>query len=235
MRIAIITARGGSKRIPGKNIRPFCGKPMLCWPLEIACKTELFDAIYVSTDDTHIAAVAKAHGALVPCMRPAELADDMASARIAAAHMLRWVIDNVGEVSSFAHIYPTAPFLQAEDLHRGSNLIDAGKNFAYTAKKVDFPFFQAVYLDDAGSPRFIFPMEKVMMRSQDMPVAYIDAGQLYWHSTKAFLAEDRTCGALIEIPAWRAIDIDTEDDWKQAESLAFTMFTDKAIQEGVDR
>lgn len=215
--VAIITARGGSKRIPRKNIRQFCGKPMIAWPIETALASGIFDHVYVSTEDAEIAEIAKEHGAEVPVFRPMELADDMADARSAATHMLQWVLDNVGYVPHLAHIYPTAPLLCVADLERGYELVSHGKQFAYTAQRIGFPFFQAVTLDGTGSPAYFFPMEKAMMRSQDMPDFYIDAGQLYWHQTEPFLRVDRTKGAIIEIEPMRAIDIDTENDWEFAE------------------
>lgn len=223
MRIAILTARGGSKRIPRKNIRPFLGKPMIAWPIEAARQSGLFAHILVSTDDAEIADVAQQYGAEVPFLRPAELADDFTHAHKAARHMLEWALQQWGDIPHFAHIYPTAPLLKADDIRAGYALMQQGKKFAYTAQQLNFPIYQTVICDDAGEICPLFPPEKAGLRSQDMPQAYIDAGQLYWFETAAFLEKElsiRHGTALIPIPAERALDIDTEEDWQQAEKLA---------------
>lgn len=223
MRIAILTARGGSKRIPRKNIRPFLGKPMIAWPLEAARQSGLFDHVLVSTDDEEIADVARQYGGEVPFLRPAELADDVTHAHKAARHMLEWALREWGEITHFAHIYPTAPLLRAEDIRAGYALMEAGKTFAYTAQLLNFPIYQTVILDERGEICPLFPPDKAELRSQDMPQAYIDAGQLYWFKTAAFLEHElhiRQGTALIPIPSERALDIDTEADWLQAEKMA---------------
>lgn len=223
MNIAIITARGGSKRIPRKNIRPFLGKPMIAWPIAAAQRSCCFEHVLVSTEDEEIAGVARRYGAEVPFLRPTELADDFTHAHVAARHMLEWALGEWGEISHFAHIYPTAPLLTPEDIHAGQRLMREGKKFAYTAQKLNFPVYQIAVLDAAGEPRALFPPEQAEMRSQDMPQAYIDAGQLYWYETAAFLRYGTAIPydlALIPLPAERALDIDTELDWKRAERLA---------------
>ena len=199
---------------------------MIAWPLEAARAAQCFEHIFVSTDDAEIAEVARSYGAEVPILRPDSLADDYTPARLAARHMLEWVLENVGPVDCFAHIYPTAPMLLPQDIQQGMQYVQNGKNFAYAAQKVAFPIYQVSTLDEMGSPTYLFPMEKVMMRSQDMPACFIGAGQLYCHRTKPFLATDRTNGAIVEIPSWRAIDIDTTDDWLLAEKFATTMMPD---------
>lgn len=222
MRIAILTARGGSKRIPRKNIRLFLGKPMIAWPLEAARQSDLFDHILVSTDDTEIADIARQYGGEVPFLRPAELADDFTHAHEAARHMLEWALRKWGKIPHFAHIYPTAPLLRAEDIRAGYALMEAGKKFAYTAQQLNFPIYQTVILDERGEICPLFPPDKANLRSQDMPQAYIDAGQLYWFETAAFMEQGlhiRQGTALIPIPPERALDIDTETDWRQAERL----------------
>lgn len=223
MNIAIITARGGSKRIPRKNIRPFRGKPMIAWPLEAARVSAVFDHILVSTDDEEIAAVARTYGAEVPFLRPAALADDFTNAHKAARHMLEWALATWGDIPRFAHIYPTAPMLRAEDIQRGYEMLRAGKKFVYTAQKLSFPIYHIVQVNVAGEVELFFPRTKAMLRSQDMPQAYIDAGQLYWYDTVAFLEKETAIDVgtgLIPIPAERALDIDTEEDWIQAEKFA---------------
>ncbi len=224
MNIAILTARGGSKRIPRKNIRPFMGKPMLAWPIEAARETGLFAHILVSTDDEEIAAVARDCGAEVPFLRPAALADDFTHAHKAARHMLEWALTQWRDIPHFAHIYPTAPLLRPEDIRAGYELMRKGKLFAYTAQRLSFPIYQTVTLGPDDAPLPLFPPEKAAMRSQDMPAAYIDAGQLYWYAVPAFLAHETAVPpantALIPMPPERALDIDTEEDWVRAEQLA---------------
>lgn len=220
--IAIITARGGSKRIPRKNIRPFCGKPMLAWPIEAALASKCFSHVLVSTDDTEIAEIARAAGAEVTFLRPASLADDFTHAHKAARHMLEWALREFGPCKSFAHIYPTAPMLTVDDIRAGRMLIEQGKLFAYTAQAISFPVYQIVIKNEEGSIVPLFPPEKAGLRSQDMPQGYIDAGQLYWFDTQTFLQHelDITKGvALIPVPQERAVDIDTLDDWQRAEKL----------------
>lgn len=223
--IAIITARGGSKRIPRKNIRTFCGKPMIAWPIEAILESRCFSRVLVSTDDASIAQVARDYGAEVPFLRPANLSDDYTHAHIAARHMLEWALERWGYIPSFAHIYPTAPMLTAEDIRAGRELLRQGKSFVYTAQKIPFPVYQIVIEDDQGKIVPLFPPDKYALRSQDMPQGYIDAGQLYWFDTQAFLQHelDITEGvALIPIPPERAVDIDTPDDWQRAEQLMRT-------------
>lgn len=223
MNIAILTARGGSKRIPRKNIRPFLGKPMIAYPIEAAKQSCLFDHILVSTDDEEIAEVSKQYGAEVPFLRSANLADDFTHAHKAARNMLEWALAQEWDIPHFAHIYPTAPMLKAEDICAGYKLMQQGKLFVYTAQKLSFPIYQTVILNEQQEIVPLFSVDKAGLRSQDMPPAYIDAGQLYWYNTAEFLEKETeiTAGTgLIPIPSERALDIDTLEDWAQAEKLA---------------
>lgn len=220
--VAIITARGGSKRIPRKNIRHFCGKPMITWPIEAAWASECFSHVLVSTDDAEIAEVARTAGAEVPFLRPASLADDFTHAHKAARHMLEWALHEFGPCRSFAHIYPTAPMLTPDDIRVGKALIERGKKLAYTAVKLSFPVYQIVIEDEKRNVIPLFPSEKSSLRSQDMPQGYIDAGQLYWFDTQAFLQHELAITegvALIPMPPQRGGDIDTLDDWQRAEKM----------------
>jgi N-acylneuraminate cytidylyltransferase len=125
MNVAIIPARGGSKRIPRKNIRDFCGKPIIAYSIEAAKKSNCFDHIIVSTDDEEIARVARDWGAEVPFMRPAELSDDYTGTIPVIAHAVNWISENIGEVKYACCIYATAPFLSSEDLQKGLQLIQS--------------------------------------------------------------------------------------------------------------
>jgi N-acylneuraminate cytidylyltransferase len=228
MSVAVITARGGSKRIPRKNIRTFCGKPMIAWPIAAALASGCFGHVLVSTEDHEIAEISRAHGAEVPFLRPAHLADDYTHAHKAARHMLEWALKEHGFCDSFAHIYPTSPMLLPEYIRLGRDLVLSGKKCAYTAQKISFPIYQAVTLNEKGQVVNMFPPDKARMRSQDMPETFIDAGQLYYFNTQAFLLEETAISsdiALIQIPAERALDLDTEDDWRLAEKMAALLGT----------
>lgn len=228
MHIAIITARGGSKRIPRKNIRLFLGKPMIAWPIKAAKEANCFSHILVSTEDKEIAECAVSYGAEVPFLRPIDMADDFTHAHIPAQHMLRWAMQQWDDIKCVSHIYPTAPLLQADDILSGFALVQKDKLFAYTAQKITFPIYQTVIIDQEGTVIPLFTSEKASLRTQDMPQAYIDAGQCYWYATtEVFLNHELITPsntALIPIPSERAIDIDTEEDWYLAERMAKALF-----------
>jgi pseudaminic acid cytidylyltransferase len=222
MRIAVIPARGGSKRIPRKNIKKFCGKPMIAWPLEVAKASSLFDHIIVSTDDAEIAGVAQAWGAEVPFVRPAELSNDYAGTTEVIAHATRWAIEQSWSLTEVCCIYATAPFIQVEDLKRGLEALESGNwAYAFSVTESVFPIFRAFHQHPDGGVEMFFP-EQFEKRSQDLPVALHDAGQFYWGLPDAWLGLKRLFGRHsmpVIIPKWRVQDIDSEDDWKRAEIL----------------
>lgn len=223
MTLAIITARGGSRRIPRKNIRPFLGKPMIAWSIEAAKKAGCFAHILVSTDDEEIASVSLQYGAEVPFMRPENLADDFTHAHVAAKHALEWAIENWGPVPEFCHIYPCAPMLPAAKIREGLELIRKGASNAYAMQRVPFPIYQVLVRNSGGRLEALFPPEKAALRSQDMPEAFVDAGQMYWFKTEYFLSRETAIGpetAVVEMPREACIDIDTPEDWVFAERLA---------------
>ena len=223
MKIVIITARGGSKRIPRKNVKKFLGKPMIAWSIEAALKSGCFEHILVSTDDEEIARIARDYGAETPFLRPQNLADDFTHAHVAARHALEWAFANWGKIDAFCHIYPAAPLLTPQKIQEGLVCIQNGATNADGFERLNFPLYQILTQDADGGLKHIFEPEKVTMRSQDMPVAYIGAGQLYWFETNYFLEHETAIGpktAIIEIPREMAIDIDTEEDWIFAEKLA---------------
>lgn len=226
MSIAIITARGGSKRIPRKNIREFLGKPMIAWPIEAALASGCFDHVLVSTDDIEIAAVAKEYGAEVPLLRPAALADDFTHAHKAARHMLEWAIGQWGAVDRFCHLYPGSPFLSAEKIREGNMLIEQGAPNAYAMQRVPFPVFQILVRSPSNELSPLFSHQKANMRSQDMPEAFVDAGQMYWFQTAYFLAHETAISPktrVVELPREACVDIDTFEDWSFAERIAAVM------------
>jgi N-acylneuraminate cytidylyltransferase len=227
MNIAIITARGGSKRIPRKNIRPFLGKPMIAWPIEAAKASGCFAHILVSTDDEEIAGISREYGAETPFMRPAELADDFVHADAAVEHALRWALQQWGEIEFFCHLYSTAPGLTAEMICEGHKSLQGGANHANAAFHVNFPVYQILRKAGEGYER-LFDQEKALMRSQDMPECYIDAGLMYWSRTGAYLSPEDDLSKLhmVILPPYAAVDIDTEADWLIAEKL-HTLFLRK--------
>ena len=191
MRIAVIPARGGSKRIPRKNIKLFCGKPMIAWSIEAAKSSDLFDHIIVSTDDVEIAEVAKQWGAEVPFIRPAALSDDYAGTTEVIAHATQWAIGQGFDVDAVCCIYATAPLIQVDDLKRGLEALNSG-NWDYAFSVTDFaaPIFRAFKQTAEGGIEMFFP-EYFATRSQDLPVALHDAGQFYWGRPSAWIEGKR--------------------------------------------
>lgn len=223
MKIAVIPARGGSKRIPRKNIKPFYGKPMIAWSIETAKSSGLFDRVIVSTDDVEIAELAKQWGAEVPFMRPTDLSDDHATTTAVIAHATQWALDQMTDVEAVCCIYATAPFVQTDDLGRGWDALNSGDwDYAFSVTDFAAPIFRSFKQTPEGGIEMFFP-EHFATRSQDLPVALHDAGQFYWGRPLAWL--DGKCifdrrSKPIVIPRWRVQDIDTQDDWARAEMLA---------------
>ena len=223
MNIAVIPARGGSKRIPRKNIRPFCGKPMIAHSIEAAKVSGLFTHILVSTDDPEIAQISRDFGAETPFVRPPELANDHAATAPVIAHATRWAQQQGWTLDAVCCLYATAPFVQADDLKRGLALLNSS-TWAYVFTATDFaaPIFRAFQQRPDGGAEMFFP-EHFSKRSQDLPRALHDAGQFYWGRPDAWLAEKRFFephSAPLLIPRWRVQDIDTEEDWTRAGQLA---------------
>lgn len=224
--LAIIPARGGSKRIPGKNLKPFAGKPMIAWPIGEALRSGIFDRVIVSTDSDEIAAVAREHGADVPFMRPAELSDDHVPTAPVILHALEW-LRAVGQAPDrVCCVYPTAPFVAADDLKRGLDIMTAhNAPAAISATTFDFPILRAFRLLDDGGIVFNWP-EHELTRSQDLPEFLHDAGQFYWLETVEFRRQKRLVpsGARpVILPRKRVQDLDTPEDWEAAELMAKAM------------
>jgi pseudaminic acid cytidylyltransferase len=220
---AIIPARGGSKRIPRKNVRSFCGKPMIAWSIAAAQAAGIFDCVVVSTDDDEIAAIAERCGAEVPFRRPAELANDHAPTLPVIAHALRELEPLRGPVEFACCLYATAPFLEPEYLRQGLTLLrdDAAAEFAFSVTSYAFPIFRAVRRNDDGTVAMFWP-ENELKRSQDLPAAWHDAGQFYWGRPAAFqnrLGVFSARSLAVPLPRRMVQDIDTEEDWEAAELL----------------
>lgn len=221
MIIAIIPARGGSKRIPRKNIRDFCGKPMIAWSIEAAKATNLFDRIIVSTDDDEIAEIAQHYGAEVPFRRPADLADDHTPTVPVIAHALMQIGITDQPVEACC-IYPTAPLLQADDLIRGYRCLSEEKlDYVFGITHFSYPIQRALRLRVDGTVTMFWP-ENYGSRSQDLEPAYHDAGQFYWGTSRAWLSKKPLFlseAAGIVMPRERVQDIDNPEDWEFAEIL----------------
>lgn len=222
MKVAIIPARGGSKRIPRKNIKAFHGKPMIAYSIEAAIASGCFDKVIVSTDDTEIAAVAEAHGAHVPFLRPADISDDYATTMDVMAHAIHWCQNEGWDIDAVCCLYATAPFVLPKDLQQGYALLQGeGVQFAFSATSFPFPIQRAIKLDSDGSVSMFAP-ENEQVRSQDLEEAYHDAGQFYWGKTRAFLEKYSIFSPhskAVLLPRNRVQDIDTQEDWELAESL----------------
>jgi pseudaminic acid cytidylyltransferase len=221
MNIAIIPARGGSKRIPRKNVKLFGGKPMLAHAIGAARASGLFEHIVVSTDDEEIGAVAREWGAETPFVRPAELSDDYSatapviSHAVIACRALGWTFDNA------CCIYPCVPLIDVRDLSEVLALLNKVKtDYCFPVAQFRSPIQRALRrLDDGALKPWHEQYE--LKRTQELELAYHDAGQFYWGSADAWTRNQRihSSGAGYVVPEWRAVDIDTDEDWQRAELL----------------
>ena len=222
MNVAVIPARGGSKRIPHKNIKEFCGKPIIAWSIEVAKQSKLFDHILVSTDDKEIAEVAKSYGAEVPFMRPVELSNDHAGTTEVMAHAVSWMREQGWQVNTICCIYATSVFLTVDDLEKGFDVLNTGGwQYTFSATDFEYPIFRSIKKRFDGGVEMFFP-EHFESRSQDLPIAYHDAAQFYWGKPDAWINNLKMFthhSFPVIIPRWRVQDIDTEDDWKRAELM----------------
>lgn len=214
--LCIIPARGGSKRIPRKNIKPFLGKPMLAYSIEAALSTGLFDEVMVSTDDEEIAEVARQYGAKVPFMRSSETANDFAT----TADVLHEVIDRYKDLGQefehFCCIYATAPMIQSKDIISAFNRLQSSDfTKVYPVVQFSYPIWRCLDLAEDGSMKRHWP-EFENSRSQDLPKEYHDTGTFYWYKTNEWLVGNIQVGG-IEVDETTIQDIDTETDWKIAE------------------
>jgi len=222
MNIAIIPARGGSKRIPRKNIKLFHGKPMIAYSIEAAKNSGCFDKIIVSTDDQEIAEIAKQYGAEVPFIRPNDIADDYATTMDVMQHAITWCEQQQWNVTHVCCIYATAPFILASDISKGFEKVSkANVEYAFSATTFPFPIQRAITVNEDGAVSMLEP-QYANTRSQDLIEAYHDAGQFYWGKASAFLtgkAIFSTHSQAVILPRKRVQDIDTPEDWELAEML----------------
>lgn len=226
MNIAIIPARGGSKRIPRKNLRDFCGQPIIAYSIQTALRSGLFAHVVVSTDDAEIAALAVRYGAEVPFVRPTELADDHASTAAVMQHAVKACRVLGWDFRHLCCLYATAPFAQMTDLQAGLALLGmpvagAVVEYAFSATSFAFPVQRAIRLDTNGAVEPVWP-ENMPKRSQELEPLFHDAGQFYWGLAGAFetlLPVFAEHSRALLLPRHRVQDIDDEDDWVRAEWL----------------
>ena len=226
MKLAVIPARGGSKRIPRKNIKPFGGLPMIAWSIRAAIASACFDRIIVSTDDDEIAQVAQAHGAEVPFVRPAELSDDHTGTIAVVAHAIEWQNAHGTPAADVCCLYATAPFVQAADLAHGYDILQSsGADYAFSVTSYAFPIQRAIRITPSQRVQMFQP-EHFTTRSQDLEEAWHDAGQFYWGRAHAWLTHQPVfteAAAPVPLPRYRVQDIDTPEDWERAEWMHKSM------------
>ena len=222
MRLAVIPARGGSKRIPRKNIKLFDGLPMIARSIRAAIESNCFDRIIVSTDDVEIIEVALLHGAEAPFVRPLELSDDYTGTIPVIAHAIQWQNDHGANATQVCCIYATAPFIQACDIQRGLEVLQGtGAAYAFSVTNYAFPIQRAIRMTPEQRVEMFQP-EHFHTRSQDLEEAWHDAGQFYWGEAQAWLSHKplfNPDAAPVPLPRHRVQDIDTPEDWKRAELM----------------
>ncbi len=222
MNIAIIPARGGSKRIPRKNIKEFCGKPMLAYPILAAQQSGCFERILVSTDDSEIAGIARQYGAEVPVYRPAELADDHTGTSAVIRYELQQLQQQGITPDYCCCIYATTPLLNAVLLQQALTQLQQHPtlNYVFSAARFSFPIQRALIQQGQGVAPF--DPASIGKRSQDLPPTYHDAGQFYFGRTSAWLdaaAVFSPFSSMLVLPDHLVQDIDTAEDWRRAELL----------------
>lgn len=222
MNIAVIPARGGSKRIPLKNIKLFAGKPIIAWSIQAAQNTGLFDRIIVSTDSLEIAKVAQEFGAECPFLRPKVLSDDFTGTNAVVKHAIEWLIENEKRPEYVCCIYATAPLMEPYYIQKGYELLtSSNRYFAFSITSFPSRIQRALRLKEDMAVE-MFYSEHAMTRSQDLEDAFYDAGQFYWGRVEAFLQDlpifaPHSIG--VRLPRYLVQDIDTPEDWEVAEFM----------------
>lgn len=227
MNLAIIPARGGSKRIPRKNIKIFHGKPIISYSIEAALSSGCFDKVIVSTDDIEIANLAESLGAEIPFIRPSNISNDHANTMDVIKHAIDWYFNRQIKINNVCCIYATAPFVTSDSLKKGHDALNSGNfDFSFSATNFSFPIQRAFTRNDNGGVQMVAP-EHALSRSQDLEESYHDAGQFYWGKSTAFINNtsiftEKSFAVLI--PRMQVQDIDTPEDWDIAESLYYNLF-----------
>ncbi|TYB87595.1 pseudaminic acid cytidylyltransferase [Oceaniovalibus sp. ACAM 378] len=235
MTVCLIPARGGSKRIPRKNILKFAGRPMIAWSIAAAHEAGCFERIIVSTDDDEIAEIATAEGAEVPFRRPVALSDDHATTVDVIRHALDWLEESAMVPDTLCCLYATAPFVRAQDIRAGADMLKDAQ-FAIPVTSFGFPIQRAVRIEQGRLA--MFDPQNYATRSQDLEEAYHDAGQFYWGRSEAWRGDINPFGAEsapILLPRWRVQDIDTPEDWVRAELMFQALSSGDRSTDGSDR
>ena len=220
MNLAVIPARGGSKRIPRKNIKNFNGKPMISWSIELAFQSKVFDNVIVSTDDNEIKEIAIKNGAEVPFLRPRNLSDDHTPTASVIKHAITELEQLGFTYKNVCCIYPCAPFIKSYDLKKSLQILDKGFDYVYPIIEYAHPIQRAMQKNSEGVMEFIQPSFE-LTRTQDLDKTFHDAGQFYWGKSFSWLSDKRmhSEGYGFEVPHWRFVDIDSPDDWVRAELM----------------
>ena len=222
MNVCVIPARGGSKRIPRKNIKEFNGKPIIAYSIEAALKSNCFSQVIVSTDDDEIIEVARKYGAEVSFVRPDELSNDYVGTIPVIRHAIEWIEDNKKTVENVCCLYATAPFVQSKIISEAyQQLISSKSDYCFSVTSYVFPIQRAIKIVQGDKVDMFYP-EHFNTRSQDLEEAFHDAGQFYWGKAQAFKDElplfSEVASAFI-LPRYLVQDIDTEEDWIRAEAM----------------
>jgi len=222
MNICVIPARGGSKRIPRKNIKAFNGKPIIAYSIEAALESNCFDQVIVSTDDNEIAEAAKKYGAKVPFIRPAELSNDYAGTIPVIKHTIEWLEGHNNTIDDVCCLYATAPFIQSQTISKAfQQLQESESDYCFSVTSFAFPIQRSIKITQDNKVDMFYP-ENFNVRSQDLEEAYHDAGQFYWGKAQVFKDElpifSETASPYI-LPRYLVQDIDTMEDWIRAEAM----------------
>lgn len=221
LNVAIIPARGGSKRIPKKNIKFFNGEPIIAWSIKAAKESKCFDRIIVSSDSEEILSIARKYGAETPFIRPKSISDDLTNTTQVINHSIEWLKNNNYDPDNICCIYPTAPFIQSKYIRIGLTLLeDKEINFSFPVTSYPYPIQRALKINNNKITMF-YPKNK-NIRSQDLEPSYHDAGQFYWGKASCWLKEKAVFSefsAPIIIPRYLTQDIDTQEDWDTAELM----------------
>ena len=222
MNICVIPARGGSKRIPRKNIKEFNGKPIIAYSIEAALESNCFDQVIVSTDDDEIAEISKTYGAKVPFIRPAELSNDYAGTIPVIKHTIEWLEGHNNAVDNVCCLYATAPFIQSQTISKAfQQLLESKADYCFSVTSFAFPIQRSLRITQDDKVGMFYP-ENFNVRSQDLEESYHDAGQFYWGKAQAFKDElpifSEAASPYI-LPRYLVQDIDTTEDWIRAEAM----------------
>ena len=220
--IALIPARGGSKRIPQKNIKEFCGKPIIYWTIRAALESNIFKDIIISSDDSEIIDIARGFGVKAPFVRPKKISGDYSTTHEVVFHAIKKLNElGVSEFNSLCCLYPCSPLINPSDIKASYRILESNPDkYIYPVTEYSHPISRAFSLDKDNKINFLHK-ENEKTRTQDLITYYHDAGQFYWASRKTWLNSNNmhTNAIAYKIPHWRTVDIDTIEDWKRAELI----------------